>query len=67
MAIAIINSFTLEGDGKAECSCGVGGIDDDGVDAVAVGVGRDDSLVGRAIGKVSESLFGIRVAESVRE
>lgn len=65
-AIVTINSFTLEGDGKAECCCGVGGIDD-GVADVVDGVGREGSLVGRAIGRVRESLFGIRDEESVRE
>lgn len=65
-AIAVMNSFTLEGDGRAEWSCGVGGTED-GVDAVAAGVGLEGSLVGRAIGRVSDSLFGMRLVDSVRE
>jgi hypothetical protein len=39
------------------------------VDGVDVGVGREESLVGRAIGigRVSESLLGMREEEAVRE
>lgn len=47
----------------AEPSWGVGGTGD-GVDADADGVGLEGSEFGSAIGKVSESLLGIRAAES---
>lgn len=50
----------------AEPSWGVGGTED-GVDADADGMGLEGSLFGSAIGKVSESLLGIRAAESERE
>jgi hypothetical protein len=59
-----MNSLTLDGDGKAEGSSGVG-VARDGVDAVVVGVDREDSLFGKAIGKVRESRFVMRDEEDV--
>jgi hypothetical protein len=50
-AIAIMNSFASAGEEMPE-SIGVGGTDDM---AEEVGVGRDGSLVGGAIGRVKES------------
>lgn len=58
----MMNSLVPLGVFRAGLSIGVGGIEDDTAD---VGVGREGSLVGRAIGSVSESRFALRDAVEV--
>lgn len=58
----MMNSFVPDGVFGAGLSIGVGGTEDE---TAEVGVGRDGSLVGRAIGRVRDKRFALRDAVEV--